>query len=95
MKAPKGKKAKKVIFSFSEPEAGTVFLGGDFNDWDQTKHPMKKDKKGVWKVSQSRSWDLSVQVLCGRRVADRSSLFRFCGESLRGGELCQEGRMRA
>lgn len=53
MKALKEKRAKKVIFSLSAPEAGAVFLGGEFNNWDQTKHPMKKDKKGVWKVSLS------------------------------------------
>ena len=53
MKTPKEKRAKKVIFSLSEPGAGAVFLGGDFNDWDEKKHPMKKDKKGIWKISLS------------------------------------------
>jgi 1,4-alpha-glucan branching enzyme len=53
MKTLKEKRSKKVIFSLHAPEAGSVILGGDFNNWDQTKHAMKKDKKGVWKVSLS------------------------------------------
>lgn len=43
-------KTKKTTFSFEEPEAKKVFLAGDFNKWDQKKHPMKK-MKGVWKIS--------------------------------------------
>jgi 1,4-alpha-glucan branching enzyme len=51
MKTSKEKNPKKVAFSFMAPHAESVMLAGDFNDWDPTRHPMKKDKKGVWKVS--------------------------------------------
>jgi 1,4-alpha-glucan branching enzyme len=51
MRTSKEKKPKKVTFSFLAPEARNVALAGDFSDWDPTKHPMKKDRKGVWKVS--------------------------------------------
>jgi 1,4-alpha-glucan branching enzyme len=51
MKTPKEKRLKKVAFSFLAPDAESVALAGDFNDWDPTHHPMKKDRKGVWKVS--------------------------------------------
>jgi len=51
MKTTKEKRPKKVAFSFLAPQAESVMLAGDFNDWDPTRHPMKKDKKGVWKVS--------------------------------------------
>jgi len=51
MKTSKEKKFKKVAFSFLAPEADRAALGGDFSDWDPTHHPMKKDKKGVWKAS--------------------------------------------
>ena len=44
-------KRKKVNFSFLAPQAERVFIAGDFNAWDTTSHPMKKDKKGLWKVS--------------------------------------------
>jgi 1,4-alpha-glucan branching enzyme len=44
-------KKKKVSFSLLAPQAGNVFIAGDFNDWDTISHPMKKDKKGVWKLS--------------------------------------------
>ena len=49
-KAKEGK-TKKVDFNFSAPHAGSVSIAGDFNDWNPGSHPMKKDKKGVWKIS--------------------------------------------
>jgi 1,4-alpha-glucan branching enzyme len=49
----KGTKAKKVSFNLLAPEAGSVSVAGEFNDWDPLSHPMKKDKKGLWKVSFS------------------------------------------
>ena len=44
-------KTKKVRFSLSAPEAGRVFLAGDFNHWDIDTLPMKKDHKGTWEAS--------------------------------------------
>jgi len=41
----------KNQFAFPAPEAQTVSLRGDFNDWDAFANPMKKDKKGIWKVT--------------------------------------------
>ena len=40
-------KNRKVAFSIEAPEAKTVFLAGDFNNWGPD--PMKKDDDGVWK----------------------------------------------
>ena len=51
MKALKKKGPEKVAFSFLAPQAESAMLAGDFNDWDPTRHPMKKDRKGLWKVS--------------------------------------------
>jgi 1,4-alpha-glucan branching enzyme len=42
-------KRRRTVFSVSAPDAHEVFLAGDFNDWDGRKHPMKKEKNGVWK----------------------------------------------
>ena len=41
-------KRRRIIFSFSAPEAQNVSLVGNFNNWDYTK-TMKKDKDGLWK----------------------------------------------
>ena len=49
-KAKEGK-TKKVDFNFSAPHPGSISIAGDFNDWNPGSHPMKKDKKGVWKIS--------------------------------------------
>jgi 1,4-alpha-glucan branching enzyme len=40
-----------IQFVFPAPEAQTVSLVGDFNDWDTFANPMKKDKRGIWKVT--------------------------------------------
>ncbi len=46
------KKAKGGIeFSYENPSAEAVFLVGEFNNWDITKTPMKKDDKGIWRVT--------------------------------------------
>jgi 1,4-alpha-glucan branching enzyme len=47
----KKEKGKKVDFSLLAPQAEKVSLAGDFNNWDTMAHPMKKDRKGVWKIS--------------------------------------------
>jgi 1,4-alpha-glucan branching enzyme len=51
VKTLREKRPKKVAFSLLAPEAVSVALAGDFSEWDPTRHPMKRDKKGVWKVS--------------------------------------------
>jgi len=44
-------KTEKVRFNLYAPEAGRVFLAGDFNNWDVKNLPMKKDNKGTWEAS--------------------------------------------
>ena len=47
----KGILSTKIQFVFSAPEAQKVSLGGTFNNWDRLANPMKKDKKGIWKLT--------------------------------------------
>jgi len=42
---------KRVDFEFYAPEANSVNLAGDFNNWDMNSTSLKKDKKGIWKKS--------------------------------------------
>jgi 1,4-alpha-glucan branching enzyme len=42
---------KAVQFRYEAPEAGSVFIAGDFNNWDTHVGELKKDKVGVWKAS--------------------------------------------
>ena len=52
MAPPKGKsKKRKITFSLNADNATQVALVGDFNNWSQTSHPMKKNKNGVWEKS--------------------------------------------
>ena len=43
----------KIKFEYSALEAKEVSLAGNFNRWDSQANPMKKDKKGIWKVTLS------------------------------------------
>jgi 1,4-alpha-glucan branching enzyme len=43
-------KTKSVRFDLFAPEAQAVSLAGDFNAWDASRLPMKKDKHGTWKA---------------------------------------------
>ncbi len=58
-KSPKKREAankpKRVEFTLLAPQAQSVFLAGDFNDWNTSAHPLKQDKKGTWKISLSLS----------------------------------------
>ena len=42
-------KKRRTIFYLDAPDAGEVFLVGDFNGWDMRKQPMKKEENGIWK----------------------------------------------
>jgi 1,4-alpha-glucan branching enzyme len=42
---------RKVTFIFEAKEASSVALMGDFNDWNEKVHPMKKYNNELWKKS--------------------------------------------
>ncbi len=42
-------KRKRVTLTLEAPFAETVLLMGDFNQWNEKKHPMKESKPGMWK----------------------------------------------
>jgi 1,4-alpha-glucan branching enzyme len=44
---------KNVLFEFCSPDAQEIFLAGDFNNWDTHSNPLKKDRKGTWKITLS------------------------------------------
>jgi 1,4-alpha-glucan branching enzyme len=46
-------KPKKVQFELLAPDAQKVYLAGNFDNWDTRANPMKKDKKGKWKITVS------------------------------------------
>ena len=39
---------KPVNFYYLAPTASSVFLVGDFNNWDSTSHPMQRRVDGCW-----------------------------------------------
>ena len=51
-KKPKStEKARKTEFFLSAPQARSVSIAGDFNQWDTFSHSLKQDRKGVWRIS--------------------------------------------
>jgi 1,4-alpha-glucan branching enzyme len=42
--------AKPVNFVCRAPDAKEVFITGDFNDWDPTSHPMRRQPDGAWQI---------------------------------------------
>ena len=47
----KNQKVMKTEFSLLAPEAKNVFIAGNFNQWNQSSHPLNKSKQGIWKIS--------------------------------------------
>jgi len=44
-------KRQRVTFSFESSDAKEVILMGDFNHWNEKKHPMKNNGNGKWNKS--------------------------------------------
>jgi 1,4-alpha-glucan branching enzyme len=40
----------RVLFRFDRPVTETVYLVGDFNNWDERSHPMRRDRNGAWRI---------------------------------------------
>jgi 1,4-alpha-glucan branching enzyme len=47
------KMRKPVSFVCIAPDAISVFLTGDFNDWDVQAHPMERQPDGAWLLQAS------------------------------------------
>jgi 1,4-alpha-glucan branching enzyme len=45
------KKERNVEFSLLAPQAQSVFLAGNFNQWNLSSHPLNLNNKGVWTIS--------------------------------------------
>lgn len=46
----KGKTVKVTFYTHKLPEIEQVYLVGDFNDWNESSHPMEKLKDGRFKA---------------------------------------------
>jgi len=42
---------RKVEFNFHAPDAKSVYLSGEFNNWDIQSIPMKKENGKEWKIT--------------------------------------------
>lgn len=69
------KKGRGYTFNFKvwAPNAKSVSVVGDFNEWDRTKNPMKLIADGVWeadvsKLKQFDSYKYSIETQDGRTI---------------------------
>jgi 1,4-alpha-glucan branching enzyme len=46
--APAPKAGSGVSFTYADPAAKTVFVAGEFNEWNMTANPMQKNASGTW-----------------------------------------------
>jgi len=46
----KGTASKSVVLSFQHDTQGPVYVAGSFNNWDVSRTPMKKNRKGAWEA---------------------------------------------
>lgn len=51
--SPKGRSASVTFELPGDVASESVAVVGDFNDWNEGAHPMKRTKKGVWKKTVS------------------------------------------
>jgi 1,4-alpha-glucan branching enzyme len=46
-------KGKRITFKFHAPAAKSVYLAGDFNNWNKGSHPLSRvktsEEEGMWK----------------------------------------------
>ncbi len=45
------KKPRNVEFTLLAPQAQSVFLAGNFNQWNLSSHPLSSNNEGVWSIS--------------------------------------------
>jgi len=50
---PTNKSEKETTFEFYAPQAAEVRLAGTFNHWDPSKHRLRKDVNGRWRLTLS------------------------------------------
>jgi 5'-AMP-activated protein kinase regulatory beta subunit len=46
--AGKSIKRRRIVFSYDDSKAREVAVSGDFNNWHESSHPMKRDEEGRW-----------------------------------------------
>jgi len=50
-KTKRSEMLKKTEFKLSAPQAQSVFIAGDFNQWNPSSHPLKAGANGTWRIS--------------------------------------------
>ena len=58
--AIKGSDKVSITFETHRPQARSVAVAGDFNEWDPAAHPMKQRRDGAWfitlRLPKKRDW---------------------------------------
>ena len=61
-----------INFFCAAPNAQSVYLSGDFNDWNRTSHPMERQTDGCWflQVPLSQGHHLYQFLVDGKPMLD-------------------------
>ncbi|MDH4155200.1 MAG: isoamylase early set domain-containing protein [Nitrospira sp.] len=79
----KGPKTVSVMFEYFDPVAKIVTLVGEFNHWNTTARPMKRDAGGLWTVKlrlASGSYQYKFVINGERWEEDPLNLHRMMNE---------------
>ena len=66
------KTIKPVAFVCWAPDANTVNIMGDFNDWEPSSHPMKRQPDGAWRLEVPMA--MGTITTCSWSMASRCSI---------------------
>ncbi|MDX1449210.1 MAG: 1,4-alpha-glucan branching protein GlgB [Acidimicrobiia bacterium] len=75
-----------TVFRVWAPNAASVAVVGDFNDWDPTRHPMHPSEAGVWEADVAgagvgQRYKYSIRPANGGRTLEKADPFAFHGET--------------
>ena len=65
-----------IKFFCAAPNAQSVYLSGDFNDWNRTSHPMERQTDGCWflQVPLSQGHHLYQFLVDGEPMLDPKAM---------------------
>jgi 1,4-alpha-glucan branching enzyme len=74
--------AEMIAFRCHAAQAATVCLIGDFNDWNATTHPMRREADGSWflQVPLARGRHYYQFQVDGKPVLDPQAMYFTFGE---------------
>jgi len=89
------KSLREVEFRFESPNAKSVHLAGDFNEWATNSLPLRKESPGQWRARAAHARAASIPLRRGRSLGGRPDRLPSRGQSVRFVQLRNSGAVNA